>query len=70
MMENTRVDLARLRFEKWKTDGNTKRQAEANAESVQRNLTAALPTIVQQVRANPGQRGRDVQAVPQLERAL
>ncbi len=57
MVENTRVDLARLRIEKWKTDGNTKRQAEANSESVQRNLTAALPTIVQQVRANPGSVG-------------
>jgi hypothetical protein len=54
LVENTRVDLARLRVEKWKTDSGSKRQAESNAESVQRNMTSALPGIVQQVRANPG----------------
>jgi len=54
VVEQSRVDLAGLRVEKWKTDSNTKRQSEANVESVQRNLTAALPAIVQQVRANPG----------------
>jgi hypothetical protein len=52
--ENLRVDLARLRVDKWKADAASRRQAEANAESVQRNLTTALPAIVQQVRANPG----------------
>jgi hypothetical protein len=57
VVENTRVDLARLRVDKWKADAASKRQAEANAESVQRNLTAALPAIVQQVRANPGSVG-------------
>ncbi|MGB9104428.1 MAG: hypothetical protein WCC59_06710 [Terriglobales bacterium] len=55
--ENTRVDLARLRVDKWKADAASKRQAEANAESVQRNLAAALPAIMQQVRANPGSVG-------------
>jgi hypothetical protein len=55
--EDTRVDLARLRVDRWKTDAASKRQAEANAESVQRNLAAALPAIVQQVRANPGSVG-------------
>jgi hypothetical protein len=54
VVEQTRVDLARLRVDKWKADSNSKRQAEANAESVQRNLTTALPAIVQQVRSNPG----------------
>jgi hypothetical protein len=54
VVEQSRVDLARLRVEKWKTDSSIKRQAEANTESVKRNLTAALPAIVQQVRANPG----------------
>jgi len=51
------VDLARLRVDKWKTDTASKRQAEANAESILRNLAAALPAIVQQVRANPGSVG-------------
>jgi hypothetical protein len=54
VVEQSRVDLARLRVEKWKADSNIKRQAESNVESVQRNLTAALPAIVQQVRSNPG----------------
>ncbi len=57
VIENARLDLARLRVDKWKTDAASKRQAEANAESVQRNLAAALPAIVQQVRANPGSVG-------------
>ncbi|MBZ5511696.1 MAG: hypothetical protein LAN70_11080 [Acidobacteriia bacterium] len=57
IIENTRLDLARLRVDKWKADAASKRQAEANAESVQRNLAAALPAIVQQVRANPGSVG-------------
>jgi hypothetical protein len=57
VIENTRVDLARLRVDKWKADAASRRQAEANAESVQRNLASALPAIVQQVRANPGSVG-------------
>ena len=57
VIENTRVDLARLRVDKWKADTASRRQAESNAESVQRNLASALPAIVQQVRANPGSVG-------------
>lgn len=57
VIESARVDLARLRVDKWKTDAATKRQAEANADSIQRNMTTALPGIVQQVRANPGSVG-------------
>jgi hypothetical protein len=47
------LDLAKLRIEKWKTDGGTKQQLEQNSGSLQRNLTAALPAIVTQVRSNP-----------------
>jgi hypothetical protein len=54
VVQQSRLDLARLRVDKWKTDSSIKRQAEANVESVQRNLTAALPAIEQQVRTNPG----------------
>jgi hypothetical protein len=54
VVQQLRLDLARLRVDKWKTDSGNKRQSETNAESVQRNLSAALPAIVQQVRANPG----------------
>lgn len=54
VVEQSRVDLARMRVDKWKADSSIKRQSEANADSVQRNMTTALPAIVQQVRANPG----------------
>lgn len=47
------VDLAKLRIEKWKTDGGTKRQAEGNVESIQRNLQTALPEIIAELRASP-----------------
>jgi hypothetical protein len=57
LVDNTRVDLARLRVEKWKTDNGTKRQAESNAESVNRNMAAALPQIMQQVRKDPNSLG-------------
>src|SRR5438045_2849267 len=32
------IDLAKLRIDKWKTDGGSKRQAQANVESLRRNL--------------------------------
>lgn len=46
-------DLGRLRIDKWKADSASKQQAETNALSIQRNLTAALPGMIQQVRSNP-----------------
>lgn len=52
-IENTRVDLAKLRVEKWKTDSATKQQAQANIESIQRNMTSALPGIASGVLSNP-----------------
>ena len=45
-IENARVDLARLRVDKWKANSDTKRQAEADVESLQRNMTAALPALM------------------------
>ena len=47
------VDIGRLRIEKWKADGNSKRQAQSNADSLQRNLTAALPGMISDVRTAP-----------------
>jgi hypothetical protein len=47
------VDLAKMRIERWKTDGATKRQTEGNVESIQRNLQSALPEIVAQVNNAP-----------------
>ena len=47
------VNLANLRIEKWKTDGNTKRGSLSDVESIQRNLQMALPEILGQLRASP-----------------
>ena len=47
------VDLAKLRIERWKTDGSTKKQTLANVDSIQRNLQGALPEIIGQLRASP-----------------
>ena len=46
-------DIAKLRIEKWKADSGDKQQAQANADSVQRNLTAALPGMTSAVRSAP-----------------
>src|SRR5579863_9935963 len=49
----TQSDLAKLRIERWKTDGSTKKQTLSNVDSVQRNLQNALPEIVNQLRNAP-----------------
>lgn len=46
-------DLARLRIEKWKTDADSKNQSSANARSLMRNLTGALPEMMSGVRNAP-----------------
>jgi hypothetical protein len=46
-------DLTKLRIEKWKTDGSTKKQTLGNLDSIQRNLQSALPEIIGQVRNAP-----------------
>ncbi|MFZ3263256.1 MAG: hypothetical protein WA172_04605 [Terriglobales bacterium] len=47
------ADLDRAHIERWKTDGATKRQTQANVDSIQRNLQSALPEIVTQVNNSP-----------------
>ena len=47
------IDIGHMRIEKWKADADSKRQAQSNADSVQRNLTAALPGMVDAVRSSP-----------------
>lgn len=49
----TQLDLAKLRIEKWKTDGATKRQTDADVQSIQRNLQSAMPEIVGQLKNSP-----------------
>ncbi len=51
--EDANVALGRLRIDKWKTDGGQKKQAQANVEALQRNLSAALPELIQNERSNP-----------------
>lgn len=58
--------IGRLRIEKWKADTNSKRQAESNAESIQRNLKSALPGMITNVRSAP----QDVGAEFKLYRNL
>ncbi len=50
---STVSDLSRMRIEKWKADSSLKQQSQQNVDSLQRNLTAALPQLVGQVRQSP-----------------
>ena len=53
ILPNARVDLARLRVDKWKADNAVKQQTTSNIESLQRNLSGALPTLVAAAQQNP-----------------
>jgi len=64
--KSTQADLVKLRIERWKTDGATKKQSLANLDSIQRNLQGALPEIIGQLRNTP----EDVPATFKLYRNL
>jgi len=49
----TQLDLAKLRIDKCKVDSGSKRQTQDNVESVQRNLQAALPEMIAELKASP-----------------
>jgi hypothetical protein len=51
--QEANIAIAKMRIDKWKVDGDTKKQAQANSESLQRNLTAALPEMIGKVRNSP-----------------
>jgi len=51
--KSTQEDLGKLRIERWKMDGGSKKQMLANIDSIQRNLQGALPEIISQLRAQP-----------------
>jgi hypothetical protein len=51
--KTTQADLMKLRIDRWKTDGGTKKQALGNVDSIQRNLQNALPAIIAQLRGAP-----------------
>lgn len=47
------ADIARMHIDKWKADNETRQQSQANAGSLQRNLTTALPGLISDVRTAP-----------------
>jgi hypothetical protein len=47
------ADLAKLRIERWKTDSSSKKQAQGDVDSIQRNLQNALPEMIGQLRNAP-----------------
>jgi hypothetical protein len=51
--QQTASDLGKLKIDKWKTDSSNKQQSQSNATSLQRNLTAALPEMIQKAQAAP-----------------
>src|SRR3954471_3967892 len=50
---DTQRDVTQLRIDKWKSDGDAKRRADSRAESISRNLTAALPGMLDALRVAP-----------------
>src|SRR6266550_6111800 len=51
--QSTLADLGHLRIDKWKMDAGTKRQTEADVESIEKNLQNALPGILNELKASP-----------------
>jgi len=51
--QTANMDAGKLRVDKWKTDSAIKQQSQANVTSIQRNITSALPGMIQQVRSDP-----------------
>ena len=51
---NSVSDISRLRIEKWKADGGTKKSALSDSDSIQRNMGSALPELIGKVRNAPG----------------
>lgn len=64
--QSMQADLSKLRIDKWKTDGSTKRQTQGNVDSLKRNLQSALPDLIAQLNAAP----EDVAASFKLYRNL
>jgi chromosome segregation ATPase len=49
----TQADLTKLRIDRWKTDGGSKKRSLNDVDSVQRNLQNALPEMIAQLRNAP-----------------
>ena len=51
---STNGDLGKLRIEKWKTDNDQKGQLQKMADSIQRNVTYAIPGLINDVENSQG----------------
>jgi hypothetical protein len=51
--KSAQLDLSKLRIERWKTDGGTKKQSLSDVDSIQRNLQGALPGMIGELRNAP-----------------
>lgn len=50
----TNADLGKLRIEKWKTDAEQKDQLQKMSDSIQRNLTNAIPGLIGDIQSSRG----------------
>ena len=50
----TNGDLGKLRIEKWKTDADQKDQLQKMSDSIQRNLTNAIPGLIGDIQSSHG----------------
>src|SRR5882724_10868091 len=50
----TNTDIGRLRIDKWKTDNSQKEQLRQMADSLQRNITNAMPALISDAKASAG----------------
>jgi hypothetical protein len=53
-VQSANADIGRLRIDKWKTDGDQKQQLRQVADSLQRNITNAMPGLISDVQASSG----------------
>lgn len=51
---STNADLGKLRIERWKTDTDQKQQFKKMADSIQRNVTNAVPGLIENVETSHG----------------
>ena len=51
--QQTASDLGRLKVDKWKADSSIKQESQQHVASLQRNLMAALPEMIQKAQAAP-----------------
>ena len=51
---STNGDLSKLRIERWKTDSAEKQQMQQVVNSLQRNISAAIPGLISDAQAAPG----------------